>query len=121
MPRTNLPPSCRFHKARNCAVVTIDGRNRCLGPFGSPESKEKYARLFAEADSTRRQGLSLPGTSGQANPTIDELVLADRVFARTHYVKHGRPTDEQTGIRQRFGFFAVCTASRPLATSALRA
>ena len=104
MPRTNLPPSYRFHKARNCAVVTIDGRNRYLGPFGSPESKEKYARLIAEAHATRRQGLPSPDSSGQANPTVDELVLASWMFARTYYVKHGRPTDEQAGIRSAVRF-----------------
>ena len=43
MPRKKSPPSYRFHKARNCAVVTINGRNRYLGPYGSPESKEEYA------------------------------------------------------------------------------
>ena len=47
MPRTNSAPSYRFHKARNCAVVTIDGKNHYLGPDRSPESFEKYNRLIA--------------------------------------------------------------------------
>jgi len=47
MPRTNRPPSYRRHKARNCAVVTIDGQNCYLGPYGSPASYETYARLIA--------------------------------------------------------------------------
>ena len=33
------PPSYRLHKARNCAVVTLGGRNYYLGPYGSPESR----------------------------------------------------------------------------------
>lgn len=41
-------PSYRIHKARNCAVVTIAGKNHYLGPYDSPESHEKYARLIAE-------------------------------------------------------------------------
>jgi hypothetical protein len=31
MPKKNSPPSYRLHKARNCAVVTIAGRNHYLG------------------------------------------------------------------------------------------
>ena len=48
MPKTAAPPSYRLHKGRGSAVVTIDGRNRYLGPYGSPESHEEYARLLAE-------------------------------------------------------------------------
>ncbi|MDG3004373.1 site-specific integrase [Paludisphaera mucosa] len=42
------PPADRRHKARNAAVVTIDGRDRYLGPYGTPASHESYARLIAE-------------------------------------------------------------------------
>jgi len=38
MPHKNGIPSYRLHKARNCAVVTIDGKNFYLGPYDSPES-----------------------------------------------------------------------------------
>ena len=38
MPRKKSPPSYRLHKARNCAVVTIDGQNHYLGAYGSPDS-----------------------------------------------------------------------------------
>jgi hypothetical protein len=48
MPRTSRPPTYRLHKPRNWAVVTIEGRNHYLVPYGSPESHEKYARLIAE-------------------------------------------------------------------------
>jgi hypothetical protein len=41
-------PSYRYHKARNCAVVTVDGRDHYLGKYDSPESWEKYHRLIAE-------------------------------------------------------------------------
>ena len=37
MPRKKNP-SYRFHKARNCAVVTINGRDHYLGAHDSPES-----------------------------------------------------------------------------------
>ncbi len=48
VPRTNRPPSYRYHKARKCAVVTIFRKNRYLGPYGSPESHEAYERWLAK-------------------------------------------------------------------------
>ena len=36
----------RYHKARNCAVCTVNGRNHDLGEWQSAESLEKYARLI---------------------------------------------------------------------------
>jgi len=41
-------PTYRFHRAHKCAVVTLNGKNHYLGPWQSPESHEKYARLIAE-------------------------------------------------------------------------
>ena len=41
-------PSYRHHKARDCAVVTINGKNHYLGRWQSPESKELYDRLIGE-------------------------------------------------------------------------
>ena len=55
MARRHIPPTYRFHKARQCAVVTIDGKNHYLGPYGSPESHEKYSRLIAEWHANGRQ------------------------------------------------------------------
>jgi hypothetical protein len=34
MPRTSQPPAYRLQKSRNCAVVTIDGKDHYLGPYG---------------------------------------------------------------------------------------
>jgi hypothetical protein len=42
-------PAYRFHRARGCAVVTVNGHDVYLGPYGSPESLAKYNRLIAEA------------------------------------------------------------------------
>jgi hypothetical protein len=42
-------PSYRLHKARNCAVVTIAGKDHYLGEYDSSESWEKYHRLVAES------------------------------------------------------------------------
>ena len=40
-------PKYRHHKARNLAVVRIDGKDHYLGRFGSEPSRAKYHRLLA--------------------------------------------------------------------------
>lgn len=102
MSRPKSPPSYRYHKARNCAVVTIDGTNHYLGPWQSPESHEKYAALIAEWN---RNGGTLPAPAANAGDapallTVSDLILAYFKFAQTHYVKHGEPTSEQGCIKQ---------------------
>ena len=103
MPRPKSQPAYRHHKARNCAVVTIDGKNHYLGPWQSPESHEKYAALIAE---WRRNNGTLPATptaalGDQSAPlTVGELILAYFKFAQAHYMKNGRPTSEQGCLKQ---------------------
>ena len=105
MPKSNRPPTYRRHKVRNCAVVTIDGRNHYLRPFGSPESHEKYARLIAE---WRLHAKHLLPTTGprriDATLSVNELILAYYRHAQSYYVKGGRPTSEQDNIRQALRF-----------------
>ena len=115
MPRTDRPPSYRLHKARSLAVVTIAGKNHYLGPYGSPESHEKYARLIAEWRANRRH--LLPSTA--AGPTADrtlslnELILAYWRHVEGYYVKDGRPTSEQDNIRQALRFIRKTYGTTP--------
>src|SRR5882724_419724 len=113
MPRANRPPAYRLHKARNCAVVTIDGKNHYLGPFGSPESHEKYARLLGEWQANGRQPVATPAnlvgpTSSvtAADLLVIEVMLAFLEHAKKHYRHYdGKPTREVDNLRD---------ASRPL-------
>ena len=100
MPRTARPPTYRRHRARNCAVVTIKGRNHYLGPYGSPESHELYARLIAAWQAGMLQD-PLPSSTNGDEPVfaINDLILAYWQFAKSHYVKDGKPTDTLAGIR----------------------
>jgi integrase len=93
MPQKSQVPSYRLHKARKCAVVTINGRNHYLGPFGSPESHARYAAKIAEWQ--RTQALSPPAKSS-AGPsfTIGQLALAYQQFCLGYYVKNGQPTSQ---------------------------
>src|SRR5207249_1404885 len=119
MPRKPSQPSYRYHKARNCAVVTIDGRNHYLGPWQSPESHERYAALIAE---WRRNGGTLPdpapAATSPADPsplTASELILAYFKYAQAHYVKNGQPTSEQGCIRQALRFVRQLYGASPAA------
>ena len=98
MPRRPRTPSYRLHKARNTAVVTIDGKDQYLGPYNSPESWELYYRLLAE---WAANGHSSPVIESRDIPelTINELIARYWRFARSWYVKDGEPTDAIYGIR----------------------
>src|SRR5262245_11305250 len=105
MPRPSRQPSYRLHKARRCAVVTLDGKNHYLGPYGSPESHQKYARLIAE---WKRNGGLTADPDGQDGSlpkiTVAELILAYFRHAQTYYLKNGKPTSEQGNLRQALRF-----------------
>jgi hypothetical protein len=97
--RPSRQPSYRLHKARGCAVVTINGKNHYLGPYDSPESHEKYARLIAEWRVNREGLAALPSPTPNGDLTISALILCYLDFATGYYVKHGRPTGELNNIR----------------------
>ncbi len=92
-------PSYRLHRARNCAVVTINGKNHYLGPYDSPRSHEEYARLIAhwKVDEGKDRGAAASAsTNGEL--TVNALILRYLDFASGYYVKHGRPTGEVNNI-----------------------
>ena len=99
-------PSYRLHKPSGQARVIIDGEHMYLGKYGSPESWEKYRRQVAEHLSQGKvTPRSTPKTSADMEVlTIDELILGYWIYARAYYVKGGRPTGEQPGIRSALRF-----------------
>jgi integrase len=110
-------PKYRHHKARNLAVVRIEGKDHYLGRYGSEESKAEYHRLLADwRAGLLRVGRDGPSTVDDGRPREDAAItvleLANRYweFARQYYVKDGRFT--QSGVktalrylRQSFGHF----------------
>ena len=99
MPRSNgHVPSYRLHKPSGQARVIISGRHVYLGPYGSPQSREKYARLIAELPSD--DGVAPHASNGYANGSIsiNQLLLAYWEFAERYYVKDGKPTRELQAI-----------------------
>lgn len=93
----NKIPSYLPHPASGQARVRVNGRDFYLGPFGSPESKQAYARFIAE-----NFGNGEPPSL--AIPTGEKLCVAALIvkyddYARSYYVKNGSPTDERYAIK----------------------
>lgn len=82
-------PKYRLHRPSGQARVTIDGRDFYLGPWKTRASLVEYDRLIAEWIAGGRR---LPSTDSPADLTIAELIAAYRRYARTYYVKDGKPT-----------------------------
>lgn len=126
MPRlTARPPSYRHHKPSGQAVVTLDGRDCYLGPFGSAASREKYHELVGRWQ-LRQTSPAASTPPPRDDLTLNELFLRYWAHAETYYRKHGEPTTEQRMIRSTmryllsaFGSMAV-TEFGPLDLKAVR-
>jgi len=89
-------PSYRRHKATGQAVVTLNGRDHYLGKHGTAASRREYDRLIGEWLARGRQ---LPSTRESDALTVTELIRAYWRHVKAYYLKNGRPTSEQAGIR----------------------
>src|SRR5689334_13193096 len=93
MPRlTRKLPSYRLHKGTGQAVVTLDGRDRYLGKFGTPESRAGYERLIAEWLAYRRTSRTADALSAGgacSDLTVNEILLAFWQHAERHYRPSG--------------------------------
>ena len=99
MPRlVNRLPKYSLHKPSGQAKVRYGGKDKYLGKYGSPESKEAYARFIAS--------IPKPGDSDQpaaAAPgvvlMVGECVALFHAHTRVYYARDGVPTGEHTTIR----------------------
>jgi len=83
----NRTPGYCKHRASGQAVVTLDGKDFYLGPFGTKASKVEYDRLIGEwlANGRRLK-------SNATDTTVLELAAAYWTFAEGYYRKNGKPT-----------------------------
>jgi integrase len=97
-PRT---PKYRHYKPKNLGVVRINGHDEYLGRYNSPESWERYHRLIAEWLANGRQSLPQPVNGADEAPplSINDVVLTYWQFAKSHYLKDGKPTVTLDSIR----------------------
>ncbi len=92
-PTVNKPsiPSYRKRTGYDQAIVTlVDSRTRkrrdyWLGPYDTPESRERYYRLIAEWESLGRRHPKGESRAPASALTISELVHAYYTWAKTNY------------------------------------
>jgi len=88
-------PSYRQHKPSGQAVVTLNGKDHYLGPWGSDLSRNEYDRLVCE---WLANGRRLPNS--EANDiTIVELIAGYLKFAKSYYASDRDTTSEYTCLR----------------------
>jgi len=109
---TSRTPAYRYHKARDCAVVTVRGKDHYLGTYDSPESREKYHRLVAEFLARQPDP---PPAPADAPLTVTELIARYWRFAKGYYVKGGRPTSEVHVVKLALQFVRRLYGSAPAA------
>ena len=85
-------PSYRLHKQSGQAIVTLNGRDRLFGKFGTLESQTEYNRLIAEWLVAGRQ---LPPRTDRI--FVSEVLSAFWRFAETYYRKPRRHPHQRTG------------------------
>lgn len=115
MPAKHKVPSYSRHKASGQAVVRIHGRDHYLGPYGSPESHERYARLIAQWHSA--PAVVIAPAVRKADLSINELLVAYLEFARGYYTKDVKPNKEFDLLR--YGRTCWQTSICPWRTSIL--
>lgn len=102
--KKNVLPSYLFHAQSGQARIRIDGRDHLLGPYGSDESRIRYAELVSKAaaglpvDSFRgskRQSATSSQRESDMGPSVAELLLGYWRHANQYYRKpDGTPTSE---------------------------
>lgn len=104
-------PKYRHHKAKNLAVVTINGRDIYLGKYGSAASKAEYRRLVAEYFETG----GVARTNSAEAISVVEVIAAYLKFARGYYRKAGKVTREYNLIVECCRFIKPLYGRKPAA------
>lgn len=95
--KRKVPGYCR-HKASGQAVVRLGGWDVYLGPYGSPESRERYTAAISEWHAIEVQ-ISQPTVESERDPrrvllTISEVLAVYQIYAKQYYSWEGRQTKE---------------------------
>jgi integrase len=91
-------PKYRPHLASGQAVVTIGGKDHYLGLYKSKASRIEYDRLVAEWLASGRQPLL--GAGERDALSVAEVLLRYWNFAKTYYLKNGKPTSTLEWVKQ---------------------
>src|SRR5215510_13814790 len=90
----NSFPAYRKQKQSGQAIVTLNGRDYLLGPWGTQVSKTKFDRLIGEWLARDRQPIV-----DAADLDVAELTSRYWSYATKKHVRHGQPTAYQFKIK----------------------
>jgi integrase len=116
------PPKYARQKRQDTAdlaYVRIDGKRHYLGPYGSPESRQRYQRLIAEYQTHGK----INGPEVRDAITVEEVAEQYMWFAQRYYRREGQPTAEPANIALALRWLiALCgkTPARRFGPKALR-
>ncbi len=99
MPRKKSVPSYRLHRGSGQAVVLVNGRDVYLGVHGTPESKTKYQDIVRRLMADQAKVEMEHTTKWYTDITLAELAAQYLRHVRAYYVKDGKPTSQQAGIK----------------------
>lgn len=95
MSRQRKSPAYLLHQATGQARVRINGKDIYLGPFGSPESKERYREVLQEWGCGEKIVVAV---------SIGILCLRYLEYAKGYYWKNGRQTSEVSALQVALRF-----------------
>jgi hypothetical protein len=110
-------PKYRRHRASGQAIVTVNGQDFYLGPYGTAVSRREYDRVIAER---LANGPRTPFDAAQAISVV-ELIAAYGATLRVIAPgarPAGTPTASCPAFAWRCAWSSVCTATPPSPTSA---
>ena len=86
-------PKYRHHKGSGQAFVQVKGKRHYLGRYGTPDSKERYARFVAELAASPVEDPAVVPPKAAASLTVVELADAYHEFCKGYYrKKDGTPS-----------------------------
>ena len=102
MARKNVLPSYGFHKATGQARCYVNGRSVYLGPYGSDESRLRFADVVAKLAGGQKIDPIAPAKKpvDDCGPAVSQLVITFMDHAERYYLKpDGTQTDEVHCLR----------------------
>jgi integrase len=116
MPKlTRRPPAYTLHKASGQGRCKDHGRTIYFGPYGTPESWEKYSRYVAERYGRQDAAAAASRTSGEPM-TVTEMTVAYFRHCETYYTKGGQQTGQVDIIRRSLRVLRLLYGSEPVDT-----
>lgn len=103
MPR-NTVPSYRLHKPSGQARTIVNGRHIYLGKFNSAESRQKYARVVAEAS------MPAPPPEKPEVRTQDDLLVSELLVKYLHHAENYYTANDKKNKE----FVCMIAAVKPL-------